>query len=118
MKIELMIDGKLQEFHTMPTARSTRRAYETRMILRDRLQQRAKEKDPVLYTPDIVDALTAWVVEAWGNKFTADQYLDGYQGPFTDAFDMMDAQINMVLEGLAAFPNPKAWAPPETVETR
>jgi len=109
MKITLHIDEKEREFHTTPTARSTRTAYETRTKISAELRARIEEKKQGLYTPEIMDEMTSWVVQAWNNQFTADQYLDGYRGPFTDAVDMMDAQIEMIAEGMVEFPNPKAW---------
>ena len=104
MKMKLSIDGKSCEFYAMVTARKGRDAYALKKKLVQTLNDNGGE-----YTDELMDELTAFVVEAFDRQFTAQQFLDGYEGWFFDVQQIIDAIMNHVTEALAeGFPkNPK-----------
>ena len=104
MKINLTIDGKACEYYASVTARKGRDAYTLKQKLVKTLNENGGE-----YTEELLNDLTGFVVEAFDRQFTAQQYLDGYEGWFFDVVEIVNAIMNDVAEALAeGFPkNPK-----------
>jgi len=95
MKIILVIDNKPCEFYASVTARKGRDAYALKKKIVASLTENNSE-----YTSEIMDDMTAFVVEAFDRQFTAQQFLDGYQGWFFDCQQIIDAIMNDVTEAL------------------
>ncbi len=101
MKIKLKIDGKFCEFYASVTARKGRDAYALKKNLVKTLKENQDENGENVYTDELMDDLTAFVVEAFDRQFTAQQFLDGYEGWFFDVQQIVDAIMNHVTEALA-----------------
>jgi hypothetical protein len=101
MKIKLQIDGRACEFYASVTARKGRDAYFLKQKLIQTLRENKSESGESLYTEEITDDLTGFVVEAFDRQFTAQQLLDGYEGWFFDMVSIVDAIMNDVAEALA-----------------
>ncbi len=101
MKMKLHIDGKACEFYSRVTARKGRDAYTLKKKLVQSLKENKDENGGEVYTEEILDDLTGFVVEAFDRQFTAQQLLDGYEGWFLDLVSIVDAIMNDVAEALA-----------------
>lgn len=101
MKINLTIEGKACEFFSRVTARKGRDAYLLKQKLVKTLMQNKDDNGESVYTEEIMDDLTGFVVEAFDRQFTAQQLLDGYEGWFFDMVHIVDAIMNDVAEALA-----------------
>lgn len=109
MKITLKIGGEERVYLSSPTARKTRDAYFNREKIREHLQA-----DGSRFDEGTTDEMLRWVVDAFDRQFTADDFLDGYQGWFFDIISMMDDMLAGVAGELdAGFPKP-----PETAAKR
>lgn len=110
MKITLQLNGKSCDFFASTTARKGREAYTLKKKIITVLTESGGD-----YPDDLMDEMTGFVVKAFDNQFTAQEYLDGYQGWFFDAQKIIDAVMNDVAEALSeGFPikNPQ----PQTVK--
>ena len=108
MKITLKLGGGERVVLSSPTARKTRDAYFHRERIRERLREGGESSK---FDEGTTDAMLQWVVEAFDRQFTADEFLDGYQGWFFDILSMMDDMLAGVAGELdAGFPKPPKTA--------
>lgn len=116
MKIKLQIDEKACEFFARVTARKGREAYLIKQKLLKSLAENKNDDGESRYTEEIMDDLTGFVVEVFDRQFTAQEFLDGYEGWFFDVVKFVDLIMNNVAEALAeGFPkNPMPQ--PETTK--
>jgi N-acetyl-anhydromuramyl-L-alanine amidase AmpD len=110
MKITLHLNGKSCDFFAAVTARKGREAYALKKKIISTLKENGGE-----YPDELMDEMTGFVIRAFDNQFTAQQYLDGYEGWFFDAQKIIDAIMNDVAEALAmGFPVKNITPQPET----
>ena len=95
MKITLIIDGKSCDFYATVTARKGREAY----ALKKQIVQELKESGGD-YSDELMDRMAEFVVNAFDRQFTAQQFMDGYQGWFFDSLGIIDAVMNNVARAL------------------
>ncbi len=105
MKLTLLLNGKEKEYFPRITARKTRTAYEERAKIDAALTDIGH-----VFKPQELDDMLKWVVELFDGQFTADEFLDGYQGSIFDIAGMMSAVFELVVSATAAFPKRKAGA--------
>lgn len=104
MKMTLVIDGKSCEYYADITARKGREAY----TLKKKIVKALAEAKGMDYPEELLDEMTAFVVKAFDNQFSAQQYMDGYQGWFLDSQTIIDDIMNDVAEALEeGFPKKK-----------
>jgi len=96
VKITLQIKGKSCDYFASTTARKGREAYTLKKKIVTVLTESGGD-----YPDDLMDEMTGFVVKAFDNQFTAQEYLDGYQGWFFDAQKIIDAVMNDVADDLA-----------------
>ncbi len=95
MKITLKINGERCDYFANVTARKCREAY----ALKKKIVKTLKENDQD-YPEDLLDEMTGFLVEAFDRQFTAQEYLDGYEGWFFDCQQIIDDIMNDVAEAL------------------
>jgi len=109
MKITLKLDGKPCDFFAAVTARKGREAYALKRKIVATLKENGGE-----YPDELLDDMTGFVVSVFDNQFSAQQYLDGYEGWFFDAQQIIDSIMNDVADALnEGFPK-KTTPQPET----
>ncbi len=87
------------------TARKARTAYEERAKVDTIINDQTH-----VFEPHELDGLVQWTVEAFDNQFTADEFLDGYEGSIFEVAGMMSATFDVVVNASAEFPKQKAGA--------
>lgn len=106
MKIKLNIGGKQREFYSKGlTARASLKAFE----YLEEIENKALSGEDKLYGPEQMERLLDFVVSLFGNQFTEDEFLDGYEGSFySDVPEMLRAVVAGVMAKTEEFPNVKA----------
>lgn len=103
MKIKLTIGGKQREFYSGITARKVRTAYTERAKV-----DAALADENHVFDDKEFDGLVQWAVESFDRQFTADEFLDGYEGSIFDVAGMMSSTFDAIVNASAEFPKPTA----------